>query len=301
MKSLLYIFTVLSVAFMSACTDNPLADIENSTDWQKERNITSILLEGQIGTAYIERNFDDAQIKVFAKTAIIEDISRVEVNGIELSYKASSPIAVGSVLDFSTDTTYIEVQSGAGEKLQWEVILMPFQSDIEGTWNIGAIAMYCDMFSSEEWGWETHVPHMEEYLPALNPELDDLITFEVEGADLSGNPYGSYMHDAGADGVYGEFIDVDKGWDFNYRFRNIPTGQGTWMRDFVRNKVVITDANNVEYEFDLELNAETGDVTLKYPLPYLSEELNWEDTDWQYEELAHMSNPMWYTLTNSSK
>ncbi|WP_435315622.1 hypothetical protein, partial [Cellulophaga fucicola] len=295
MKKLYNIYFVVLALFFVACTENPLEDVEG-TDWQKERNVVSILLEGQIGTAIIERNFDDAKIKIYAKTENIADLSKVEIKNIELSYGASSANEKGTTLDLSSGTTTISVASGAGNSLDWEVTMLPFKSDLEGTWYIGDVRMYCDMFTKESWGWEKN-ESMFGYLTELNPELDNKITFTVEGADAKGNPFGNYEHNAGNDGSFGSYSDAGKGWDFNSRFRKIPTGNGTWLRDFERNKVIITDANKVEYELDLELLTATNEVNLKTEVPYLKENFSWTDTDWSFEELAHMSKLTWYTLT----
>lgn len=295
MKKLNNIYFIVLALFFVACTENPLEDVEG-TDWQKERNVVSILVEGQIGTAIIERNFDDAKIKIYAKTENIADLSKVEIKNIELSYGATSENEKGTTLDLSSGTATLAVTAGAGETLNWEVTLLPFKSDLEGTWYIGDVRMYCDMFTWESWGWEKN-ESMFSYLAELNPELDNKIIFTVEGADAKGNPFGNYEHNAGNDGAFGSYTDASKGWNFNTRFRKIPTGKGTWLRDFERNKVIITDANKVEHELDLELLTATNEVNLKTEVPYLAENFNWTDTDWSYEELAHMSKLTWYTLT----
>ncbi|SDW40019.1 hypothetical protein SAMN05444411_101643 [Lutibacter oricola] len=294
MKKIFNIWLIVLAIFAVACTENPLEDVEG-TGWKKERNIVSILVEGQIGTAVVNRNFDEAKITIYAKYENISDIANVEIKNIELSYGATTVNEVGTTLDFTSGTSSISVVSGAGETLTWEVTLNPFKSDLEGVWYVGDARMYCDMFTWESWGWEKN-ESIFGYLPELGPELDNTISFTVEGADENGNPFGNYEHSAGNDGEYGNFGDEGKGWDFNERFRKIPTGSGTWLRDFERNKVIITDENKVEHELDLELLPDNK-VSLKAALPYLADQFNWNDTDWSYEELAHMSNPMWYVLT----
>jgi len=295
MKKLAYISVIVLAVIASACTADPFKDLEGS-DWKKERNITSLLLEGQMGTAVIERDFDDATIKVFARIENIEDLSKVEVKAIELAYGASSSVAVGSTLDFSTEKAMIPVTSGAGEVLNWEVSIHPFVSDLEGAWYIGEMGMYCDMFTWESWGWEEYL-QIPDYLPESSPELDNVITFEVEGADVKGNPYGRYVHDAGNDGEYGSFSDSSQDWEYNERFRKIPTGEGTWLRDYERNKVIITAANNMEYELDLDVLNETNEVALNAELAYRPELFDWNNTNWSYEKVANMSKKMWYKLT----
>jgi len=297
MKNLFKIYIFILATLMVACTADPLADLDGN-GWKKERNIVSLLVEGQIGTAIIERNGDDAEIKLFAKYENIADLSSVEIKAIELAYGATSVSNAGATLNFDNadKTSVITVKSGAGETLDWKVYLLPFKSDMEGTWYIDEIGMYCDMFTWESWGWHKY-EKITNYLPELNPELDNVFTFTVEGADQNGNPFGNYEHAAGNDGKYGNYGDAAKGWDFNSRLRTVPTGKGTWLRDFAANKVIITDENQVEHEFELELLPETNQVSLKASLPYLANLFNWSNTDWAYEELAHMSNPMWYKFT----
>lgn len=295
MKNIYKIIFIALAVFTVGCTDNPLEDLEGK-GWQKERNILSILIEGQIGTAVIERNFDDAEIKVYAKLENIADIANVEIKDIEFSYGSTSLNSANTTLDFTSGTSTISVVSGAGETLNWKVTLLPFNSDLEGTWYIGDVRMYCDMFTWESWGWEKN-ESVFGYLPELNPEWDNVITFTVEGADENGNPFGAYEHSAGNDGEFGSFTDTGKGWNFNERFRKVPEGEGTWLRDFKRNVLVITDSNNQTHELSLELFADTGDVEISAEVPYLAELFSWTDTDWSYEELAHMSKLTWYRLT----
>ncbi|TXE15053.1 hypothetical protein FUA26_00675 [Seonamhaeicola algicola] len=295
MKKLYQISLIVLSLFMVACTDNPLETIEG-TGWQKERNIISILVEGQIGTAVIERDFDDAKIKIFAKEENIADISKVEIKNIELSHGATTINKAGTTLDFSSGASTIAIMSGAGETLNWEVSLLPFVSDLEGDWYIGEIGLYADMWSWESWGWEKY-EKINNYLPELSPELDNILSFTVEGADENGNPFGTYEHKPGNDGLYGSFTDANQGWNFNERFRKIPTGSGTWLRDFERNKVIITDENRRVYELDLEVFVDTKEVSIKAEVLYQSELFNWDEQAWAYEELAHMSKSMWYRLT----
>ncbi|RKR14913.1 hypothetical protein CLV91_0994 [Maribacter vaceletii] len=295
MKKLFKIYSIVLAIFIVGCTENPLEDVEGSA-WKKERNIISILVEGQIGTAAIEREFEDAKINIYAKIENIADISKVEIKDIELSYGSSTINSKGTTLDLTSGTSTISVVSGAGKTLEWEVSLLPFKSDLEGSWYVGDVRMYCDMFTWETWGWEKN-ESIFGYLPELGPEWDNEIIFTVEGADEKGNPFGAYEHTGGNDGLFGNFGDTAKSWNFNERFRKIPMGTGTWLRDFERNMVIITDENRVQHELELEVLADTGEVVLKSELPYLADQFNWTDTDWSYEELSHMSNPMWYVLT----
>ncbi|WP_010137158.1 hypothetical protein [Ochrovirga pacifica] len=291
------LYTFVLAAVVVACTEDPLSDIEGKS-WQKERNIKALLIEGQIGTPVIKREGDLAEITIYAKTENIEDISKVKVKSIDLAYGATTQNKAGTTLDFSTGSTTITVVSGANKPLDWTVNLAPFKSDLEGTWYVGDVRIFADMFTWESWGWEKN-ESVFTYLPELAPEWDNVFTFTVEGADENGNPFGAFEFSAGADEVVGNFGDAEKGWDFNDRLRKIPVTTGTWLRDFERNKVIITDENNVEYELDLEVLTETNQVNLSASLEYKSELFDWDNTDWAYEELNHMSKKVWYTLTQN--
>lgn len=289
------IYTLVLVVLVAACTADPFSDIEGE-GWQKERNIVSILIEGQIGTPVIKRDLESAEVTIYAKTENIEDISKVKIKAIDFAYGASSTSIEGTTLDFSSGSTVITVTSGANETLDWTVNLSPFKSDLEGTWYVGDVRLFADMFTWETWGWEKN-ESMFDYLPEFASEWDNVFTFTVEGADEKGNPFGVYEFTSGADEEIGSFSDAEKSWDFNNRFRKIPVTTGTWLRDFERNKVIITDANNVEYELDLDVLTETNEVTLTAPVEYTPDLFDWNDTDWAFEELSHMSKNVWYVLT----
>ncbi|WP_282035463.1 hypothetical protein [Saccharicrinis aurantiacus] len=314
MKKALNIFVLVLAVLFTACTDDPFEDLKGS-DWQKDRNVLSLLLDGQIGTSVIERNADDATIKVFAKYENIEDFSKVEVKNILLSYGASTSNGIGSTLNFdNADTTSVlSVESGAGEKLDWTISLHPFKSDLEGTWYIKEVAMYCDLFSWESWGWDKTVL-ITDHLPNSASELDNKLTFTVEGADENGNPFGKFIHEAGNDQEYGDFTHDTYG-DYNSRFRKVIIGEGTWLRDFERNLVVLADSRGNEFEFGLSLEGNLivesafdpgkfdpkyvaeGGVALTAELPYTPENFDWDTQDYLYEEIANMSKLMWYELT----
>lgn len=314
MKKALNIFILVLAVLFTACTDDPFKDLEGS-DWQKDRNVLSLLLDGQIGTSVIERNAEAATIKIFAKYENIEDFSKVEVKNILLSYGASTSSDIGSTLNFdNADTTSVlSVESGAGERLDWTISLHPFKSDLEGTWYIKEMAMYCDLFSWESWGWDKTVL-ITDHLPNSASELDNKLTFTVEGADENGNPFGKFIHEAGSDQEYGNFTHDTYG-DYNSRFRKVITGEGTWLRDFERNVVVLTDSRGSVFELGLSLEGKLivesafdpakfdpkyvaeGGVALTAELPYMPENFDWDTQDYLYEEIANMSKLMWYELT----
>ncbi|MBT9242194.1 hypothetical protein, partial [Vibrio splendidus] len=106
--------------------------------------------------------------------------------------------------------------------------------------------VYSDLFTWESWGWDKS-ELLNNYLPSAAAELDNTITFTVDGKNSSDQPFGTYENNSGADGKYGNFV-TEEDWpekDFNSRFRKVPTGTGTWVLD--GETVIITDGQGVEF------------------------------------------------------
>ena len=285
---------------MGACTKNPLEYIE-SGEWNNERNINLLLLESQIGTATFDRTADGGNITVACRESEIKDISKVEIKDILLSSGASTTSEIGTTLDFSSDKTpTITVTSQAGKSLDWTVTMIPFKSDLEGEWYLGEMAVYCDFFTWESWGWEDGFKVID-LVPNLKPELDNKLIFTVEGADAAGNPFGKFVNDPGNDGKYGSYF-VDKlnqapdGLDVTERYRRLPIGEGKWMRDYAKNVLVITDEYDKTYELKLEVDKQNNQIKLLVDLIYDTSEYNWTNTDYSYEKLVHVSKRYWYYL-----
>lgn len=138
---------------------------------------------------------------------------------------------------------------------------------------------------------------LNNYLPNVSAELDNTITFTVDGKNAEGEPYGTFENNAGTDGAYGNFVSDDASWpetDFNSRYRKVPTTAGTWIIN--EEKVIITDAGGVEYTLDIEVNTQT-EIALSTELEYKSELFDWGGvSNYSFEETAHMSKKMWYNL-----
>ncbi|WP_066629904.1 sialate O-acetylesterase [Labilibacter marinus] len=168
-------------------------------------------------------------------------------------------------------------------------------SSIDGTWYVKEIGIYANNFNWEEWGWDKY-EMITNYLPALNPELDNVITFTETGTNGDGKPIGTYENNVGEDGLNGAFTDTDKSWDFTDRLRTVPTGTGTWVLD---GTAVTITVGGVDYILNIEAGSSADEMSLATPLDYLSDQVSWTDTDWSYEELAHTSQKMWYSLTKT--
>jgi len=167
---------------------------------------------------------------------------------------------------------------------------------IEGVWKIDNIGIYCNNFNWETWGWDKY-ELINNYLPELNPELDNIITITTQGTNGDGMPYGSYENHVGIDGENGSFTDINKSWDFTSRLRTVPLGTGTWVLDGTNLMITV---GGFDYSLIVESGSTSDEIALASNLEYLSNLVNWTDTDWNYEELAHTSQKMWYSLSKSS-
>ncbi|WFO14619.1 hypothetical protein M601_011570 [Cellulophaga baltica 4] len=264
---------------------------------QTGNSITGLTVADQVGDTQIDNDAKKVTVKIADNGA---NISAIELTSLNLSYAATTDSSVGSTLDFSTaNTTTINVTSETGEIATWTINL---QIDVDlsdvsiaGTWTVAEIGVYCDMFTWETWGWDK-TELLNNYLPSAGKELDNTISFIVEGKN-GDNPYGTYENNSGADGEHGNFISDDTSWpetEFNSRFRKVPTGTGTW--ELVGDTVTITDSAGAVFVLTLEINSET-EIAITSEVEYLSELYNWTDTNYSYEETAHMSNKMWYNLS----
>ena len=64
-------------------------------------------------------------------------------------------------------------------------------------------------------------------------EQDNTLTFTLTGITEEGNTYGKVVNDAGADGLYADFIYIkDPVTDVNNHYRKIPKGEGEWSRNY---------------------------------------------------------------------
>ena len=169
------------------------------------------------------------------------------------------------------------------------------ESSINGTWYITELGMYCDLFTWETWGWDKY-EKITNYLPVATKELDNVITFTEEGVNGDGKIYGIYENNAGDDGEYAGFENTEKGWDFNSRYRKIPIGTGTWVLD---GDVVTITVGGVDYQLTVETIDDSEDLALSSPVDYKAENFNWDEQDYFYEEIAHMSKKMWYNITKT--
>lgn len=244
-------FILLGVALVSlcGCQNDPLEEV-NEGAWNNERNILGVEFNGQIGDAVITRVGDTATISFTYNTAMGEDLSKVALNELEISYGATASVATGTLLNFdnATHTDSIIVTSAQGKKLVWYVTLNPFTETLLGTWKITGQYVYggtgpayggANVFemSAITWAWSASTG------PAA--ELDNTLTFTMGGVTEEGNSYGTIVNDPGPNGLFANYMFYSSvgNADVNGFYRKIPTGTGSWVRDYSAGTVTFTFAD----------------------------------------------------------
>lgn len=236
MKTYKFILVMMVTTLFLGCQKDPLKDITEGS-WNKERNIINISFSDQIGKTTITRTDTDAII-TFLDFA--EDFSTIEVTGLEVSYGASSSVAVGQKLDFSNPdkTATITITPVNGEPLTWIVKAGKYVNPYKGTWGIQSFKFKWDDYNG--WGLQGEAT-VDSKMSSTAPGLDDILTFGgIEGSDASGAFYGSYERTKGADGAYPSYTSP-AGTDWSEKFGQLPNGKG---------KYFINADNTVSIEID---------------------------------------------------
>lgn len=245
--NIILIMILASLSILTGCQKDPLDDV-NSGTWNKERNIIDITFDGQVGDITRARAGDSATISFICNTAAVTDLSKVKIASLELSYGASASVSKDQTVDFSNDshTATITVKAAhGGGTLDWIIKLVPFKEDLLGTWKISGLYVYggtgavyggsslAEMIK-KSWCWDAKTG------PAA--ELDNTLTFTLSGVTKEGNSYGTVVNNPGNDGLNANFIYTAKtpNIDVNKFYRKIPTGTGTWIRDYSAGTVSFT-------------------------------------------------------------
>src|SRR5690606_25375801 len=128
-----------------------------------------------------------------------------------------------------------------------EVEIEPFAETLIGTYDITDLVVYGGTgpewggggvisMASKPWAW-----------PADNgpeAELDNKLTFTLTGVTPSGRTTGTFINDAGIDGLYADFTYVlDPRTDVNHFYRKMPKGEGTWERDYTTGVLIFIFAD----------------------------------------------------------
>lgn len=251
------IILVLGVFAACGCAKDPWSNVENA-DF-RDRMILDIKLAGQVGVSEIE-NTDASTGTVTLQLAsfLVEDMSNVEIETLVTSYKATSSMVAGDILDFTADEApVITVTAPTGEKRAYTILMQEFNEDILGSYKIttsyvwggtgvsyggGAVTEP----SKKSWCWNE-----EGYGPAA--EYDDYLEFTFEEVMADGNTTGKCIHYGGEDGKHWNciFTGKDKAGndvtvDLHDYYRKIPVGESTWVRNYTDNTLTFIDKDGKE-------------------------------------------------------
>lgn len=246
MKNIKYIL-VLAVALLQvSCQTNPFERLEEG-GWNNERSIIDIKFENQVGKPVITRIDDNTgTINVTINVSEIPDLSNIKLNSIQTSYEAEKSIAVGDALNFenASNSATISVTSPTGKTREYTIIASEFTETLLGTYDINNLVIYGG--TGPEYGGGAIMAHTDK--PWIWPEvggpaaeLDNVLTFEMEGITEEGNTFGTVVNDAGEDGLYADFTFIgDPVTDVNHFYRKIPEGESTWARNYTTGLVTFT-------------------------------------------------------------
>lgn len=249
MKTSNKIFVLLLLICQLSCVKDPWEDIADGS-WNNERSVIEIKFENQVGTAAIERTDEGSGVIVVTiNVDAVPDLSAIVLSSMQLSYGATSTLDIGEALNFENEdqSASFTVTSPTGKSRDYTVKVTSFQETILGTYNITNLVVYGG--TGPEYGGASVIPMMNKpwiWSDTDGPgaELDNTLTFELEGITDDGNTYGRIVNDAGPDELFANFIFVgDPETDVNNFYRKIPKGEGKWLRDYTTGKVTFTFAD----------------------------------------------------------
>jgi hypothetical protein len=240
MKKINYILlnAAILVLAMSGCKQDPFNDIVSN-----ERAVEAITIGGdfiQVGPAIVDREASKVSVRILVQDGI--DFSQVPLNIIS-SYKSRVQPASGSAVNFIQNGNVVTytVTAESGLKRDWTVELIPFTEEILGIYDIQDLVVFGGTgpeYNGAEVLKLTDNPDAWPDTDGPAAELDNTLTFEWGGVTPDGKTYGRIINDAGADGLYANYMYVaDPATDVNHFYRTIPKGDGTWQHNYSNNTI----------------------------------------------------------------
>ncbi len=247
------LFSIVACSLQACVKD--LQDDLNEGSWSRDRMILDIKLKNQVGKAIIERiDAFTGEIELALNMDAVDDLSKIELEKLQLSYAASSTIGVGDYLDFSSSdrTASITITSAAGESREYKLYATEFRESVIGTWNIDKLVVYGGTgpeygggavlsLQDKSWCW------YDDYAPKA--EQDNILTFTMDQITEEGNTSGICINNPGNDGKYANFIfkgsmnKANPGVDLDLKhfYRQIPEGESRWTRNYSLGTISFTD------------------------------------------------------------
>ena len=102
----------------------------DSDDPGNGMTLLELKIQGQLGTAVIERDYDECRATVYVMDRKDFPFSAVPVVGVVVSHGASSSVKAGQTLNFSNPErrARITVTSGSGKSLVWNIYLKAYDA-----------------------------------------------------------------------------------------------------------------------------------------------------------------------------
>lgn len=249
MKNSNIIIALLLVLLQVSCVKDPLEEIEEGK-WNNERSVLSLRFANQVGQPTITRVDDQSgTIAVTINVDAVPDLSQITLESLVLSYGATASVNEGESLNFQNDgqSATFTVTSPTGKSREYTVVASSFQETMLGTYDITDLVVYGG--TGPEYGGAAVIPMMNKpwiwsATDGPGAELDNTLTFELEGITEEGNTYGKVINNAGPDELYANFIYIgNPQTDVNHFYRKIPKGEGKWLRDYATGQVIFTFAD----------------------------------------------------------
>lgn len=280
-----------------SCTKTIDKDIPSN-----EVSLLELKIQGQLGTAVIERDGDQASATVY----IMEDdeypYSKVPVEGIVVSRYATSSVNSGDVLNFSNPErrAKITVTSESGNTLDWWIYIKPYDAFYVGTWSIIDVKLHCNqkIASAGDGEWDTQLSGSE-FGDNGKAEYDNRIIVTLDEGEVTGNTLtGTITNDAGADGEYANFYVVlspyseEEPLDMNSRLRHLlPPGTADWELNLTTNEMRITKDNVTS---TMTFGMSGNDRTFRFILPSAA---NLPAQNGTYDNMWRSSTELFYVVS----
>jgi hypothetical protein len=292
-KNHAWIFVAMTtILIMYSCANDEnyyLKDIKSN-----ERSILAVKVPKQIGNAEIVTDGTDRKITIFVQPGA--NLTSVKPD-IQVSSKAKISPSLDEPFNFTANNnqrTYT-VTSETGKTQDWVIEIKEYDFDMDGTWKINAVQFYYNvsvLYGADDW---KGTKDLQNPLPGVAAETDNLITFTLEGATDDGNLFGTFTNAAGADGNYPTFVwSGNNTTDFSYKFDKVPAVSGTWFRNLTDNTITF-NKGKADQSVSMALEWQNDKQTLVIPFNPGPKDIVW-DNDWGRMELQ-CTEKFWVTLT----
>ena len=243
---------------MSSCIKDPWKQVEEGS-WNNDHRILEIKFAGQAGKAVVkDTDKSSGTITVQLATILVTDMSKVVIETLDLSYKATANVKRGETIDFTAGNPVIKVTSETGLSREYTVYMTEFSETITGKYAITGSMAYvgtgptyggCMLIAPEKqtWCW-----YMDEGF-GPNAEYDDYLEFTLDEILPDGNTTGKCIHYGGVDGKHWNCLMVAKqnkrgttDVDLHKFFRQIPIHTSTWLRNYTDDTITFTDEKGTQ-------------------------------------------------------